>query len=133
MLNHVLHQQVKSALAEIPEMFGGWHRVAVSTVVVSVDCETGGYQKVDHAGVPRDMLTHRLDYLDHTAHGRNAIPPSVSYLQSVRAGSVRGPTSFYFFLLRTTMQIPSQVDRPIPFGGELFIATIPRLLESSWN
>jgi hypothetical protein len=114
MLNHVLHQQVRSALAEIPEMFGGWHRVAVSAVVVSVDCETGGYQKFDHAGVPRDMLTHPVGNLDHTAHG---------------------PTHnrFYFFLLRTTMQIPSQVDRPIPFGGELFIATIPRLLESSWN
>jgi len=31
----------------------------------------------------------------------------------------------------TTMQMPSQVFRSIPLGAEFFIATIPRLFESS--
>ena len=39
----------------------------------------------------------------------------------------------YAFFLSTTMQMPSQVVRPIRLGGELFIATVPILLESSWN
>ena len=37
------------------------------------------------------------------------------------------------FFLRTTMQMPSQVFRSVPLGGEFFIATIPRLFESSWK
>ena len=40
---------------------------------------------------------------------------------------------YFDFFFRTTIQIPFQVARPTPFGGEFFNGTIPILPESSWN
>jgi hypothetical protein len=61
---HVRHQQVKAALAEIPEVCGAWSRVSVSAMVVSVDRPTGGHQSSNRAGVmPSVKFAMRLSKL----------------------------------------------------------------------
>src|SRR5262249_37071372 len=67
--HHVLHQQIKAALAEISETRSRGCRVAVSAVIVAVDSQAGWYPGVDQLDAPPDGSAHTMRTLDHSAPG----------------------------------------------------------------
>jgi hypothetical protein len=82
--NHVLNQQVKTALAEIPKFGARCRRAAMSAMIVSVNGQAVCRKEFDRLPVPSDMFAYSVCDLDYTANAPATVPSSASYAPSIR-------------------------------------------------
>src|SRR5262249_55483991 len=80
---HVLYQQLDAARPEIPEVHAGWRGAAVPAMVIAVDRQALGHQRLDRFRVSPDVLAHPVRNLDDPTRGRGADPPRTGHAQAI--------------------------------------------------
>jgi hypothetical protein len=83
-LNHVLHEQIKPAFAEIPKLGSRYRRAAVAAMIVSVNGQAVCYKEFNRLRIPSDVFAQAMSDLDYTANATATVPSGASYAHSIR-------------------------------------------------